>query len=201
MMRDCLDGEMRDLLPLLAHARLGAEEQARVAAHLARCADCTAELELLGKVAMAYSVAPVDAASIAARLPRLAPVPATTPFHRQPLWRIAASLTLAIAGVATVMLLQGRGEPGRTASTFAQEGASAGAAGPDVTVVAAASGPDAAAAGANGAFSGALADLTDAQLEALLASLERLEGNVLPDPEVWATPIVPSGLANDGRRN
>jgi hypothetical protein len=40
-----------------------------------------------------------------------------------------------------------------------------------------------------------LSDLTDAQLEALLASLDRIDGAVSADPQALVTPIVPETTA------
>lgn len=46
-MDDCQNGEMRDLLPDLLHDRLDPAERRAAEAHLASCALCREELELL----------------------------------------------------------------------------------------------------------------------------------------------------------
>jgi hypothetical protein len=49
-MADCTRDDIRDLLPDLVHDQLGPAERARVEQHLAECADCTAELRLIGSL-------------------------------------------------------------------------------------------------------------------------------------------------------
>ena len=202
MMRDCPDGDIRDLLPLYATDSLAAADRARVEAHVGGCADCASELELLRSVAKAYDVPPVDVAAIAARLPR-ARVKPRVPFHRQPLWRIAASITLVIASVATVeMIKQGRGVDGMVGASAPTVDSSTGQ--PVESTIAMADGGSAGAVVSDGpraTFGGTLADLSDAQLEALLVSIDALDGNVLADPEIMATPIVSSSPETDSRRN
>ena len=45
-MRDCPDGAMRDQLPLYVSGRMDARARLAVDAHLACCADCTAEVAM-----------------------------------------------------------------------------------------------------------------------------------------------------------
>ena len=49
-MRDCPDGAMRDQLPLYVSGRMDARARLAVDAHLACCADCTAEVAMLAAV-------------------------------------------------------------------------------------------------------------------------------------------------------
>lgn len=199
MMRDCPDGEMRDLLPLLATSRLSHAVRARVEAHVAGCAACARELELLRAVGRAFDVAPLDAARIAQALPGRRRSAGVRPFHSQPLWRIAASLTLMIAGTAGVMVVRQRaarapvvqvamGDTGVATSPNGARG---------VSGASAAGGTDV-AQGQLG-FGVSLSDLTDAQLETLLGSLDGIEANVSPDPERMSKPIVPAPDDNSKR--
>ncbi|HKV51622.1 MAG TPA: zf-HC2 domain-containing protein, partial [Gemmatimonadaceae bacterium] len=58
---------MRDLLPDLLNERLDAATRAEVARHVASCAECAAELELVRAMRSALAPAPrVDVARIAA---------------------------------------------------------------------------------------------------------------------------------------
>lgn len=69
-MSDCANVEMREALPELLHGRLDAHHAARVREHVAGCAECSAELELLERVRRAYMAAPaVDTARIVQSLP------------------------------------------------------------------------------------------------------------------------------------
>jgi Putative zinc-finger len=71
-MSDCLNEEMRDLLPDLAAERLTGAERTRVASHVASCPACAAEVELLGAARRVISrgAPSVDVARIVALLPK-----------------------------------------------------------------------------------------------------------------------------------
>lgn len=71
-MSECLNTELRDLLPDLAAERLSGSERTRVAAHLASCESCAAEVELLraARRVMTQGVPAVDVARIVAALPK-----------------------------------------------------------------------------------------------------------------------------------
>jgi hypothetical protein len=95
-MSDCLNGDLRDLLPDLAAERLSGAERARVASHVASCAACAAEVELLhaARRVMSRGVPAVDIARIVAALPK-PPVPA----ERDP--ALVSSLSTGGRGAAT----------------------------------------------------------------------------------------------------
>lgn len=197
-MRDCPDAATRDLLPLFVSGRLDTVGQARVEAHVQGCADCAAEVDLLRATVRAYDVAPLDAVAIASRIPTARAAKRARPFHSQPLWRVAAAITIMIAGTATTMLLNrpdfGTGVPGLPPDT----GVTAVLSGAPVD----SSGLVALAGGARTeksiSFGNNLSDLTDAQLEALLASVDKMDGTVTTDPE---TLIPRVGIDSTARRN
>lgn len=200
-MRDCPNGEMRDQLPLYVSGRLDEAREAFVEAHLRECADCSAEVELLRATVRAFEVTAPDAAAIAAYVPTARAARRARPFHSQPLWRVAAAITIMIAGTAMTMLLrQPRlSEEGVTVgvdSGTAVVGQPGGNASGDTGLLVANAG------GTRGiALGGSLSGLTDSQLEALLASLERLDGAVSAEPEVLDAPIIPAGTEGSGRKN
>ena len=102
-MTDCPNGAMRDLLPDLLHDRLSPVERREVEAHLASCADCRAELALLGDLRASLRQAPVvDVARIAASVPAYRPVVARRAWMGQ---RAAAAVALLVAGGAAAALL------------------------------------------------------------------------------------------------
>lgn len=69
-MSDCSNVEMREALPELLHGRLDAALASSVRAHVAQCAECAAELELLERVQRIYATSPViDTAAIVRALP------------------------------------------------------------------------------------------------------------------------------------
>ena len=199
-MRDCPDGTLRDALPLYAGGKLAAADRARVESHLASCADCTAELDLLRTVARAYPAPKVNVAAAAARIPARRAARKQVAFHRQPLWQMAAGITFLIAGTASVMVLRGRG-----VETPSLVSAPAGGAAAETTL---------AAIGTNRATtttvttSSALLSLgtdmsefTDAQLQSLLGSLDAIDSRPTADPTTIATPIIQERTQAPGRSN
>ena len=70
-MTDCANDTMRDLLPLLAHDVLDEAKLARVREHVATCAACTLELQLLTSAAAIFAAATpvIDTSAILAKLP------------------------------------------------------------------------------------------------------------------------------------
>lgn len=191
-MRDCPDGDVRDALPLYVTDRLNGADKARVEAHAHGCADCTAEINLLRAANRAFDGAPIDAAWVAAVVPKARTARMPMPFHPQSLWRVAAAITVMVAGTATLMVVRqptlvpgidSVGVPGVSPSALRSlpPGETTLALGGDARVL----------ANATIDFGNNLSDLTDAQLEALLASLERLDGTVLADPATLVAAIVP----------
>ncbi len=201
-MRDCPRGEIRDLLPLFARGRLAAAEHREVAAHLASCADCAAELALLDATSRAFALPVVDAAPIVSAVLE-GRRPQGVAFHRRPLWRVAAAITVMITGAATMLVVQQRaGERGSIAAVSTVTGGAEDSAALQGTIATATDPVGPIDGGSVRApVRSAVADLTDAQLEALLASLDALEANVLPDPELMAAAIVTNGTDLQGRRN
>lgn len=66
-MNDCVNGDIRDLLPELVSGTLQAEDALRVQDHVRQCGDCAAEVELLRTARAAMRLAPtMDTARIAA---------------------------------------------------------------------------------------------------------------------------------------
>jgi Putative zinc-finger len=70
-MRDCENVDLREALPDFAADRMTGAARARVAAHIADCADCALEVELLraARRAMTRDIPSVDVARIVAALP------------------------------------------------------------------------------------------------------------------------------------
>jgi anti-sigma factor RsiW len=175
-MTDCPNGELRDLLPDLLHGRLEDADRRMVEAHLARCADCRAELELLRQLRGAlHRAPPVDVAAIVAAIP-----PYRAPARRSwGGWRAAAAVALIAVGGTSVAIANRVGDqpapsPARAASA------------PSVGTTAAAPGVP-----RELAVSGAVGDLSDSELSMLLDGIESLD--VLPSAEVeYGLPVTPA---------
>jgi anti-sigma factor RsiW len=108
-MTDIKHEAIRDLLPDLLHGRLSASEKSAIESHLAGCADCRSELEVLQMVQAAPSFEPrINAAKVASVIPpysmRAYQAPAAT---RVPS-RIFLTLAAAVVIVGSVVLVRGR---------------------------------------------------------------------------------------------
>jgi anti-sigma factor RsiW len=175
-MTDCPNAEIRDLLPDMVHGTLDGSARAQVEEHLASCADCSAELELLANARRVLAVAPqVDAARIAAAISRPAARRADR-FAGAPMWRIAAGIALMVGGAFAWSLAGGGGDDGLQAGLDDDIR--------DQTVFASTEG----APGETGvSFAGRLGTLATDQLELLLAEMDDMDDvpaleprNVLP---------------------
>ena len=125
-MNDCVMTEVRDALPDLAHGRLSELDTATMNAHVESCADCRAELALLREVRDAAPLAPsMDAARIASLLPpyggaavvRHLPVePAQQSAWRYSLLAVSAAAVFVIGGLTFSSM---KNQTGRDASSIA----------------------------------------------------------------------------------
>ncbi len=191
-MRECHDEPMRDALPLLARGLLPAAEAATLRAHLAGCASCADELALLERSARLFdaSTPRVDTAAIVRAVQAAAPAArpsltvqrgGTGPRLRMPRYALAAAASLVLVATLSFAALQDR--VFGTGTT------------PEVTVDSAvpaspATAPGAAAAAPVALGGSDLADLGEAELEALLSELDRLEATVAADPMTLQRAVV-----------
>jgi hypothetical protein len=114
-MTDCPNAEIRDRLPDLLHDRLDAATRAAVMAHVDGCEDCREELELLRGVrkAIVAGTPRLNLSDIVYALPK--PHAADAPVRRRVPrvdWRLAAAVTLLVAGASSLTLLS-RGDSRR----------------------------------------------------------------------------------------
>jgi len=115
-MNDCTNAEIRDQLPDLVHDRLTAAERTIVLAHVEDCVDCRDELQLLrdAKAMFARGVPHVDVAYVVGALPKAPaarPVESLAPRQRTRAWsdwRVAAAVTLLIAGGGSFAVMKSR---------------------------------------------------------------------------------------------
>jgi anti-sigma factor RsiW len=198
-MNDCVNAEMRDRLPDLLSDRLPASERAEVVAHVAACADCREELELLRALRSMFSAsAPrVDVASIVSALPK-------APSQLRPRsrrtwadWRIAAAVTVLAVGGSSVALINRTTyiTPVRidAASPSADSAPTARPNTPSDT------GQDGEPSGGLG-MSGHLADLDDAQLQALINEIENMKAVPITEPEPVSMKVGLRNVSDPGTR-
>jgi predicted anti-sigma-YlaC factor YlaD len=202
MMNDCADGEMRDLLPGYVHRTLSAAQRTAVAAHLESCEDCRTEVALIISASRAFAVADVDVARIVKSLPAPPRRVVRRTFAGQA-QRIAAAIAIVALGAFTVVALRGKfqGTTHEVAKTTppaaaATELASAPPVQPSPVAVDSPANtlPPAAAAAPRRpsmSFGGGLSDLSDDQLDALMAELDGLDALPSAEPETHLTPILP----------
>ncbi len=103
-MNDCINVKIRDLLPTYLHGKCDDEQEEMVATHIADCADCTAELELLRSVVNSRPihsyVSPEDIRSVVAAIPTYKAVSR----NNWARFRNAAAILIAGIGITTFAL-------------------------------------------------------------------------------------------------
>lgn len=213
-MRECENEDLRDALPGYVAGRLAGPDRARVAEHIAGCADCAAEVELL-RVAhqvMMQDAPRVDAGRIVAALPappRAVTGPvlvrsdagigsagrATRPVVQRPArasgfrpmwtgWRIAAAVSTIALGGLSVAVLRDLSVSRRGQITVPAVVASA-----TTQRAPATPGGDTehiASADAGMALGGGLSDLSDVEMEGLLKDLDGIEASPSDEPDAAA---------------
>lgn len=199
-MSECRNLEVRDLLPALARGELKSSERVAVEEHLATCATCRAELELVRDFASALrSVPPIDTARIAqavvraARDQRDAPISLDAVRRRRAapirMWLAAASL-IAVAGAGALAVVATHDEVrGGPAPEVARNDAPVvSPATPEERTQTPRSEPPLVeprpATGTELVMGGGVSDLADADLESLLGVLEGLDAEIDVEPAV-----------------
>lgn len=170
-MSDCLNVEIRELLPEYLSGALSAARRAEVDAHLASCQDCADELAVLRLVREAYAEVPaVNVGAIVAALPRKASRPAVRSWRRNHALQIAAAISfIALGGMSLAVarsFFNGNPTESPVDSVLVSET-------PAIS------------------FAGGVGDLGDEDLEALLSALETIEA--LPVTETADPPIGGTG--------
>lgn len=200
MLRDCENAEMRDRLPELMHGRLTGPERESVAAHVAACADCTAEMALLERTRAELAVRPaVDIPRIISALPRAVPAASRqrVPLHRRSAMRLAASVAFIVVAGSALAVALGRDEVGvgswsggvaAVSPSDSTGDAKTPAHDSEPRTVAAA--PARATNGSRGmSLGGGVADLSEGEMESLLAALESFDGVPAVEPQAELEPI------------
>jgi anti-sigma factor RsiW len=184
-MIDCPNGAIRDQLPDYLHDELPAAARASVAAHVAGCAACSAELALLSELrgSMQDAAPVVDVDAVVAALPspqrkREGARPVTPSRWRQLNWRIAASIAVLAAGSGAAAIL-GRGSEQGIGSEKVAGGSAVVRQGATTAV----------------AIDAYLSDASTVELEALLHDLESFDGLPAGEPELG---VPATGDAEEG---
>lgn len=193
-MIDCPNGDVRDVLPDYVNDRLPARERAEVETHLASCAACRDEVALLRGLRSTLRRAPgVNVDAIAAAIP---PYRAPVQHGWVAGWRVAAAvIAIAVGGTSIALLRDGPGsdaeEPSRRVAARGSSGvgSTAGSAAPRATPAPDSARPELAAPPSAitptrelAIAAGAIGELSDGELSALVEGLESLDA--LPSTDV-----------------
>ncbi|MEP6905117.1 MAG: hypothetical protein ABI875_03490 [Gemmatimonadales bacterium] len=217
-MTECESAEMRDVLPDLIHGRLGRDRVADVEAHVAFCAECAAEIDLLKAVLASAPCTPeLDLNRIVNALPTPTgrglllhqgggqPVGSRKPqtFWSRPLLRVAAAAAIITAGGMSLLVGRDALDPERQARPpIAPASATAVTVSPApgrLATPAAASADHQVPAGRLVASTGLslaggeVQDLSDEHLATLLSEMDRLDPIPAAEPEA----LTPSIGASD----
>ena len=174
-MTDCLNVEIRELLPDYLSGTLSASRRAEVESHVATCGDCADELAMLRLVREAYAAATpaVNVDAIVAALPRKPSRPVVRSWRSSQAFQIAAAISfIAVGGISLAVarsFFDGN-------STVEPIDTAVGVEAPAIS------------------FAGGLSDLGDEDVEALLSALESIEA--LPVTETADPPL--SGTGRQG---
>lgn len=174
-MSDCLNVEIREMLPEFLHGRLDTQDRERVEAHLASCQECTEELATLQAVRAAFRYAPaIDTAAIVRALP---PAHRHMSRGRHVALRIAAVISfISLGGISLAVARSFFGPK----PTIMQVDSATRASLPDD------SGTPSPLASASStpviSFAGGVSDLGASDIETLITDLESIEPAPLPEP-------------------
>ena len=199
-MDDCMNVEVRDALPDLLNGRLSALDNATMKAHVESCANCRAELALLREARSTSPIAPsLDVARIAAALPSYAGSDVRVPATRERtvgsrMWKFAAAIVLVAAGgwlaleqrtdVTTDVPQVATSSQAAPASTPVNETAnpSVAVASPETTPSPSSSDSNREVQVATLSLVGSTADISDADLEQLVADLDAIDSMPADEP-------------------
>lgn len=207
-MNECVNAEVKEALPDLLNGRLSALDTATMNAHVESCADCRAELELLRQAKTSTLLAPrMDAAKIAAAIRPYPRVPA----HVEPARPVAARFrTLRIAAVAAIVAVGGllwavssRDNADPVARTAVNTASPADPAAAAAQIASPKAVPDLAQKAANEtqaaslSLVGSTSDLSDADLELLVAELDAMESLPAEEPQSFTNTVEDIGSDED----
>jgi len=212
-MIDCPNGDVRDLLPDFLHGRLDASRRAEVEQHLAGCEACRDELSLLRGLRATMDRGPrVRVDEVAAAIPPYRP-----PVRRSSAtaWRAAAAIAAIAIGGTSITLLRDRGPDARRveaprvvveAESIRERGST------DIAAAVPSSGETTSTVPGGGRpvpgpvsdpvdgrelamAGGAIGELSDGELSALVAGIESLEA--LPSAEVESVESLSAGVQEE----
>ena len=188
-MIECPNVEMRDRLPDLANDTLEPAVRELVLIHLTECAACTAEIEILRttRLILVTTTPKVNVAGIVSALPQYGVTVTSTVRSAPPRtwatsWRMAAATAFLAAGIGSYAVLRDD-SPVRSIDSAQIAAATA-----DSTM--------------GLALTGALADMSDAELTELAGDIDDIEALPSTEVEMMGSPmtvptILPDSIVRD----
>lgn len=173
-MTECFDPEVRDHLPDLVHGRLGEVDTATMLAHVEACDSCARELALLREVKAAAPVAPrIDVDAIVSALPVVSVPAPSAPIRRNfTLLRLVVAAAIVVSGALVLNsqsdIMPRLSQDPEKAENVSRAQAPAVPAPGEATSLSLVSG---------------VQELTDAQIETLLAELDDIEAFPASEPD------------------
>jgi hypothetical protein len=111
-MNNCMNSDIKEMLPDLLHRTLADDARKRVEAHVATCESCQEDLDVLRTVKSAAIFAPsIDVDRVVRQIP---PYRTIVPAIERPAsarvvsWLVAASLVLVVLGGGSVLMIQSK---------------------------------------------------------------------------------------------
>ena len=195
-MNDCVNAEVRDALPDFVNNRLEGLDAATIKEHIDSCADCQAEAAILRDVRASQMVAPkMDASRIAAAIPAYAVAQPRRSTSLRPWLMAAAAAIVAVGGYATLNRSATSDTtpavavvtPAAPVATQAESKSAAPAAAVSPNAVAKANRKEVEVASLS--LVGSTDDLSDADLESLVAALDGIESVPSAEPGSVTTTV------------
>lgn len=119
-MNKCTESGIQEMLPDLLHGSLTADARGRVEAHLATCEECREDLKVLRTVQSAAVFAPtIDVDRVVRQIPpyrTIVPAVELPARPRRLSWLVAATLTIAIVGAGSLLVLREDAPPASIAA-------------------------------------------------------------------------------------
>ena len=183
-MNECVDREIREMLPDLLHRTLRSEDRERVELHVATCATCRDDLAVLRTVKEAAVFAPaIDVGQIVSRIPPYTPI---IPEIRAPArsritqWLVAAAAAVLVVAGGSVVLNR-NSEPTNPVARgiHADSNAGTGSAQVDAGGIS----PGSGAPAHTFALAGDVASLSDGDLVQLMSEMDNFDALPAAEPD------------------
>jgi len=180
-MNKCIDSQIQEMLPDLAHGTLDESSRMRVEAHLASCESCREDMVVIQTVKNAAVFAPsIDVQRVVRQIPpyrAIVPGVQTPARSRVTQWLVAAGFIVAVIGGGSLLMSK------RDKATATNQQVAGVAADGGRQFDSAAPGLRATEVAPSLAFAGSIDDLSDSSLVQLMADMSQFDALPATEPE------------------